>query len=52
MPPIVSAYIALASAIVLEVTGWTFLQRYAQFSRVWPTAAMAMCYAASFYMLS
>lgn len=52
MPPIVTAHIALACAIVLEVTGSTFLQKSDQFTRPWPTAAMAVCYVASFYALS
>lgn len=52
MPSIVTAYIALSLAIVLEVTGSTFLQKSEQFTRVWPTAAMALCYVASFYALS
>lgn len=52
MPPILTAYIALAFAIMLEVTGSTFLQKSEQFTRPWPTAAMALCYVASFYALS
>lgn len=52
MPSVISAYIALAFAITLEVTGSTFLQKSAQFTRPWPTAAMALCYVASFYALS
>lgn len=52
MPSTVTAYIALAFAIVLEVTGTTFLQKSAQFTRLWPMAAMALCYVASFYALS
>ncbi|WP_255569479.1 DMT family transporter [Neoroseomonas alba] len=47
-----TAYIALAFAIVLEVSGSTFLQKSAQFTRPWPTAAMALCYVASFFALS
>jgi small multidrug resistance pump len=52
MPPIITAYIALAFAITLEVTGSTLLQKSEQFTRPWPTAAMALCYVASFYALS
>jgi len=52
MPSIVTAYSALAVAIVLEVTGSAFLQKSAQFTRPLPTAAMALCYVASFYTLS
>lgn len=52
MPSIVTAYTALAFAISLEVAGSTFLQKSMQFTRPLPTAAMALCYVASFYMLS
>jgi small multidrug resistance pump len=46
------SYLALAGAIVCEVTGTTFLGKSAQFSKMLPTALMALCYAASFYLLS
>lgn len=52
MPSIFVSYIALGFAIALEVTGSTFLQKSEQFTRPLPTAAMALCYVASFYMLS
>ena len=45
-------YATLFTAIVLEVIGTTFLQRSEQFSRLLPTLAMGLCYAASFYFLS
>lgn len=48
MPP----YPALFLAIVFEVIGTSFLQRSEQFSRVVPTVLMALCYLASFYLLS
>lgn len=47
-----SPYIPLGIAISLEVVGTSFLQRSEQFSRLWPTLAMAICYIASFYFLS
>lgn len=52
MLTIVTAHVALAFAIIFEVTGSTFLQKSAQFTRPWPTVAMALCYVASFYALS
>ena len=42
----------LALAIALEVVGTSLLQRSAQFTRLWPTVGMAVCYLASFYLLS
>lgn len=45
-------YIALFFAIGLEVVGTSLLQRSAQFTRLWPTFGMALCYMASFYLLS
>lgn len=52
MSPIIIAYSALGFAIVLEVTGSTFLLKSEQFTRPWPTVVMTLCYVASFYMLS
>ncbi|MBO9455492.1 QacE family quaternary ammonium compound efflux SMR transporter [Paracoccus sp. R12_1] len=49
---IASPYLALVLAIGLEVVGTSFLQRSAQFTRLWPTVGMALCYLASFYLLS
>jgi small multidrug resistance pump len=43
---------ALAGAIGLEVVGTTMLQMSQQFTRPWPTALMALCYLAAFYLLS
>jgi small multidrug resistance pump len=45
-------YATLIVAIVLEVTGTTFLQRSEQFTRLVPTLMMGLCYAGSFYFLS
>lgn len=45
-------YGALLAAIALEVVGTTFLQMSQQFTRLWPTVLMALCYAAAFYLLS
>ena len=52
MSSALSAYAALGLAIVLEVAGSAFLQRSEQFTRFWPTLAMAILYAGSFYCLS
>lgn len=49
---IVSPYVPLLLAIGLEVVGTSFLQRSMQFTRLWPTLGMALCYLASFYLLS
>ncbi|MRL70236.1 multidrug efflux SMR transporter [Brevundimonas sp. SPF441] len=43
---------ALLGAIGLEVAGTTMLQASQQFTRVWPTAGMAVCYGLAFYLLS
>ena len=43
---------ALLGAIGLEVAGTTLLQKSEQFSRLWPTLGMAVCYLAAFYLLS
>lgn len=47
-----SPYIPLVLAIGLEVVGTSLLQRSEQFSKLWPTIGMALCYLASFYLLS
>ncbi len=52
MNPILISYGALAVAIICEVTGSTFLQKSEQFTRLVPTATMALAYVASFYFLS
>lgn len=43
---------ALLGAIALKVAGTTMLQASQQFTRVWPTAGMAVCYGLAFYLLS
>lgn len=48
----VPPYLALALAIMLEVTGTAFLQKSEQFTRFFPTLLMAMAYALSFYFLA
>lgn len=45
-------FVPLGLAIALEVVGMSLLQRSAQFTRLWPTVGMAVCYLASFYLLS
>lgn len=52
MNPIFLAYGALALAIVLEVTGSSFLLKSEQFTRLVPTLILVACYAASFFFLS
>lgn len=47
-----SPYIPLGIAIALEVLGTSLLQQSQQFSRLWPTIGMAICYLLSFYLLS
>lgn len=50
MSPI--TWTALIGAIICEVVGTTLLQQSQQFTRVWPTAGMALCYGVAFYLLS
>ena len=52
MPVQLVTYGALVIAIALEVVATTFLKQSQQFTRLWPTIGMAVCYAASFYFLS
>lgn len=47
-----STFVTLMIAIALEVTGTTFLQKSQQFTRLMPTIATFICYAASFYALT
>lgn len=46
------AYGALLAAILFEVCGTTLLQKSAQFTRLWPSLGVVVCYGASFYFLS
>ena len=43
---------ALLGTIGLEVVGTTLLQQSQQFTRPWPTAGLALCYGAAFYLLT
>lgn len=45
-------YLFLSAAIVCEVAGSAFLQKSAGFTKIGPTAAMAVFYMFSFYCLS
>lgn len=47
-----NAYGMLGLAIVLEVIGTTLLQKSQQFTQLWPTLGMAICYLGAFYCLS
>jgi len=52
MNPVLGTYAVLIAAIVCEVIGTSFLAASQQFTRVWPTFATVIFYAASFYFLS
>lgn len=52
MSPLTISYIALATAIVLEVIGTAFLQKSQQFTRLVPTLIMAATYLGAFFLLS
>lgn len=45
-------YAALLAAIVCEVIGTSFLASSQQFTRLWPSVATGLFYAAAFYFLS
>lgn len=45
-------WMALLGAIGFEVMGTTLLQQSQQFTRVWPTAGLAVCYGLAFYLLT
>ncbi|MEO3415639.1 multidrug efflux SMR transporter [Roseovarius sp. CAU 1744] len=51
MPQLV-AYGFLGLAILSEVTGSTLLQKSEQFSKLWPTLGMAVCFVISLFFLS
>ncbi|MDO5658090.1 MAG: multidrug efflux SMR transporter [Paracoccus sp. (in: a-proteobacteria)] len=46
------AYMFLIAAIGAEIIGTTFLQKTQQFTKLWPSLAMALAFAVSFYLLS
>jgi len=46
------SYLALGAAILCEVVGTSFLQKSEQFSKLAPTAIMAVFYILSFWLLS
>ncbi len=50
MNPVTWAY--LGGAILFEVVGTSLLQASNQFTKAWPTAGMAICYACAFYLLT
>lgn len=52
MSILTNPYVALALAIVLEVTGTAFLNKSEQFTRIVPTILMAVGYGLSFYFLT
>ncbi|MFS4439361.1 SMR family transporter [Paracoccaceae bacterium GXU_MW_L88] len=47
-----TAYIALFAAIVLEVLGTSMMPLTQQFTRLVPTAVLALCYLTAFYLLT
>lgn len=52
MSPVLGTYAALLLAIVCEVIATSFLPATQQFTRLWPTLATVLFYAAAFYFLS
>lgn len=52
MSPQLTAFLALALAILSEVIGSAFMQKSEQYTKLIPTIAMAACFASSFYFLS
>lgn len=50
--PLFAVYALLLVAIVLEVIGTSALQASQQFTRLWPSALVFLCYGLSFYTLS
>lgn len=47
-----ASWIALLIAIVFEVAGSSALLKSAQFTRLWPSLIMLICYGCAFYGLS
>lgn len=52
MSLVLSSYLALGVAIVLEVIGTSALQASQQFTRLWPTLIMLVSYIGAFYFLA
>ena len=46
------SYVYLIAAIFLEVTGTMLLPVSANFTRLWPTLTLAVCYMAAFWLLT
>jgi small multidrug resistance pump len=47
-----TTWLILGAAIVFEVMGTTAMKVSEGFSRLWPSVALVVCYAASFYLLA
>ncbi|MEM1362915.1 MAG: multidrug efflux SMR transporter [Pseudomonadota bacterium] len=52
MNTMLAAYTALGAAIILEVSGSTLLKMSHQFTKLWPTFGMMVCFVLSLYCLS
>lgn len=52
MSVMMKTYLLLAAAVILETTAASLLKASHQFTRLWPTASMVVCYCLSFYCLS
>lgn len=52
MNPITQAYILLALAIIVEVTGSTLLVKSEGFTKIVPSVAVVILFALAFYLLS
>lgn len=52
LSPAVTTYAALVIAVVLEIIATSLLKASEQFTRLWPTVMMGLCYMAAFYFLS
>jgi small multidrug resistance pump len=50
--PVILAYGALAAAIVAEVTGSSLIYRTAQFTKLWPSIGVALCFGFALFLLS
>ncbi|UQZ91203.1 QacE family quaternary ammonium compound efflux SMR transporter [Deltaproteobacteria bacterium Smac51] len=48
----VKTYLFLGAAIVLETVATSSLKASQQFTRLWPTLTMVVCYIGSYYFLS